>query len=522
MAGEGGDFLVDYRQSDGVDARVENVEQRDGDTIITVATRRTFEYKDLPYRLGGVSYKIEVNASKGYLPVALRRYEIHENKSTGESSRLLREEDAAVEGIDAQEEGRLAAVNTERMKEASATARAEAAVAATAGESEARTGLALWIAAGVAVLAGLVVGVLLVRRSSRRAGVILLAVVLSGWGSTRQCVATTLADGSVSTPRSHSILEELIRAHREPATMQLTLSHPNQVGPPTRRVVMFKQPQLVRDRYFMQEGGQEVLESDTFGSSERMVFHRPRRAQATITRPLPGLIYGYDVFPLFVRRVAEKSALVEVREDEDFYEVQWANPAGTEWERTIRARFAKDPPYDVISVVLGRTGDEPELSYLFLNYRNIGAGYRFPDTITMVCSVPGKERTITDKALSIVLDTDIPDAQFVPDLPGNTAIIDQIIGHRYRADVGIPTDVDAVVRGAAEAVDGAETSDNGVDGASVQTTPSAPADIATDERSHREGILGRMEAVWRAVGIAGALAVVVGIAVLAWRRRPHA
>jgi hypothetical protein len=32
----------------------------------------------------------DVNASKGYLPVALRRYEIHENKRTGESSRLLR------------------------------------------------------------------------------------------------------------------------------------------------------------------------------------------------------------------------------------------------------------------------------------------------------------------------------------------------------------------------------------------------------------------------------------------------
>jgi hypothetical protein len=408
------------------------------------------------------------------------------------------------------------------MKEASATARAEAAVAAPAGEPEERPGLALWIAGGVAVLAGVVAGVLLVRRSSGRAAVMVLAVVLSGWGSTRQCVATTLADGSVSTPRSHSILEELIRAHREPETMQLTLLHPNQVGSPTRRVVIFKQPQLVRDRYYMQEDGEEVLESDTFGSSERMVFHRPRRAQATITHALPGLIYGYDLFPLFVRRVAEKSALAEVREDEDFYEVLWVNPAGTEWERTIRARFAKDPPYDVISVALGRTGDEPELSYLFSNYRNIGAGYRFPDTITMVCSVPGKERTITDKAISVVLDADIPDAQFVPDLPGNTAIIDQIIGHRYRADVGIPTDVDAVVRGAAEAVDGADTSDAGVDGASVPATPSAPADIATDERSHREVILGRMGNAWRAVGIAGALVLVVGIAVLAWRRKAHA
>ena len=51
-----------------------------GDEIVTLVAERTYRIQGWRYRLGAVRYEIEINVSKGFWPVRIRRFERQENR----------------------------------------------------------------------------------------------------------------------------------------------------------------------------------------------------------------------------------------------------------------------------------------------------------------------------------------------------------------------------------------------------------------------------------------------------------
>ncbi|KPK76231.1 MAG: hypothetical protein AMJ79_07450 [Phycisphaerae bacterium SM23_30] len=213
-----------------------------------------------------------------------------------------------------------------------------------------------------------------------------------------------------------------------------------------KRKCILKAPDLLRVTVWIDYGSDdEMLGQDQSRNKGFVLDYLPFLRSASVNRD-DKLIIDYRFLPLLLNRVIDSCTIVSTDTSEDYLEITWNNPKDVTWDKVIITRFDLAPPYDLISVSHGHDMEHTSAEIIhFSNYQDIGYGMRFPGKTVRNIQTASRTAQETISVESIALNVDIPDSEFVINLPPGTQVIDHILHHNYIIDTPeLPLDPDAL------------------------------------------------------------------------------
>jgi len=273
------------------------------------------------------------------------------------------------------------------------------------------------------------------------------------------------AEGSVE---DHPILAHLRKVGKEIHTIDISVDMQTQVGHKGSRFHTTRRWRIDdganRHRVQVWEvaegGGRELLQDQTYREGV-LTDYAPSKGRAEI-RQIGSRVVVPDemLLPFFMGRIMKLGSVAHIEESEDSVEICWDVPEGQAYERRITVRFAKNPPYDILSATFATDEGQTTKEATFHDYRPVGDGLRLPGRTSAVYEGSGSrpDMTIDTTPRSVVVNRDIPDCEFVADIAHGTVVNDLVSGTSYvvgeRIDSSPPLDEVSLPSAADEPSDG--------------------------------------------------------------------
>jgi len=160
------------------------------------------------------------------------------------------------------------------------------------------------------------------------------------------------------------------------------------------------------------------------------------------------LLKDYRLFPLAIYRILDACAVHKTRTGESTIDIVWSYPRSAGPDRFIKATFAKDPPYDVLSVSTGPAEDDAFQTITFSGHADIGEGIRFPMELYERWRKARGPRWRESRTARVELNKHLPGPAFIIDLPPRTQVTDHVAGTCYRTEPSRASSISALIRNA--------------------------------------------------------------------------